>query len=29
VLTGLAMLVALLAALTLLPRFILVWRPFG
>ena len=29
VLTGLAMLIALLAALTLLPRLILVWRPFG
>ncbi len=29
VLTGLAMGVALLAALTLLPRLILVWRPFG
>ena len=28
-LTGLAMLIALLAALTLLPRLILVWRPFG
>ena len=29
VLTGLAMLIALLAALTLLPKLILVWRPFG
>ncbi len=29
ILTGLAMLIALLAALTLLPRLILVWRPFG
>jgi len=28
VLTGLAMLIALLAALTLLPKLILVWRPF-
>jgi predicted RND superfamily exporter protein len=28
-LTGLAMFVALLAALTLLPRLILIWRPFG
>lgn len=29
VFTGLAMLIALLAALTLLPKLILVWRPFG
>ncbi len=29
VLTGLAMLIALLAALTLLPRLILLWKPFG
>ena len=29
VLTGLAMLIALLASLTLLPRLILVWKPFG
>ena len=29
VLTGLAMLIALLAALTLLPKLILIWRPFG
>jgi len=29
VLTGLAMLIALLAALTLLPKLILVWKPFG
>jgi predicted RND superfamily exporter protein len=29
VLTGLAMLIALLAALTLLPKLILAWRPFG
>jgi predicted RND superfamily exporter protein len=29
VLTGLAMLIALLAALTLLPKLILVWRPFS
>jgi predicted RND superfamily exporter protein len=29
VLTGLAMLIALLASLTLLPRMILLWRPFG
>ena len=29
VLTALAMLIALLAALTLLPKLILVWRPFG
>ena len=28
-LTGLAMLMALLAALTLLPRLILLWKPFG
>ncbi len=28
-LTGLAMLIALLGALTLLPKLILVWRPFG
>ena len=28
-LTGLAMLIALLAALTLLPRIILFWKPFG
>jgi predicted RND superfamily exporter protein len=28
-LTGLAMLIALLAALTLLPKLILIWRPFG
>jgi predicted RND superfamily exporter protein len=28
-LTGLAMLIALLAALTLLPKLILLWRPFG
>ncbi len=28
-LTGLAMLIALLAALTLLPRLLLVWRPFS
>jgi len=28
-LTGLAMLIALLAALTLLPKLILVWKPFG
>ena len=27
-LTGLAMCIALLAALTLLPRLILIWRPF-
>jgi predicted RND superfamily exporter protein len=29
VLTGLAMLIALLASLTLLPRMILLWKPFG
>jgi predicted RND superfamily exporter protein len=29
VLTGLAMLIALLAALTLLPLLILIWKPFG
>jgi predicted RND superfamily exporter protein len=29
VLTGLAMLIALLASLTLLPRLILIWKPFG
>ena len=29
VLTGLAMLIALLASLTLLPRLILLWKPFG
>ncbi len=29
VFTGLAMLIALLASLTLLPRLILVWKPFG
>ena len=29
VLTGLAMLIALLGALTLLPRLILLWKPFG
>jgi predicted RND superfamily exporter protein len=29
VLTGLAMLIALLAVLTLLPELILIWRPLG
>ena len=28
-LTGLAMAIAMLAALTLLPRLILLWKPFG